>query len=525
MEIRRVDARKAALAVWFAFVVYVLMNAWVSEDAYITLRVVDNFFRGYGLRWNVTERVQVYTHPLWLLLHIPLHVFIPNLFVVSCLLSVACTAAAMYVTLNLVTKSLPVTLVCLFLPCLASKAFFDFTTSGLENALFYLLYAVFGTVVLKYSGHPRFWLALSLTSALMLFNRLDTVIFIAPALCWLGYERWKEIEWRQVWLGAVPLVLWLGFALVYYGFIFPNTKHAKLDTGLEPLLYLREGWHYFRYLAVMDIPSALMLFAAPLLVWAMARGAHRHALAPFPVMLSLGAVLYCLYIVNIGGDYMMGRFWAFPVFASIWIFYVFMPSVMSGRVLACVAVALTMTSGPVMKPLRDKCKACTVAKGRMDDARHVFGGNTLMPKWWPVTFNTEARHKFVGWGKNIAALVPPHTEKAHYIGMVGYFAGPGNVLIDEVALADPLLARLPVSPLRPFYIGHFYRTIPAGYIEAVRTGDLGKMDPSLAKYYEKLSIITSGPVFSLERLKTIARFNLGAYDHWKYDYLNCNVWS
>ncbi|MBN1250426.1 MAG: hypothetical protein JXC32_22370, partial [Anaerolineae bacterium] len=46
----------------------VVRNAWLSDDAYITFRTVDNFVHGYGLTWNVAERVQVYTHPLWMFL-------------------------------------------------------------------------------------------------------------------------------------------------------------------------------------------------------------------------------------------------------------------------------------------------------------------------------------------------------------------------------------------------------------------------------------------------------------------------
>ena len=45
-------------------------TAWLSEDSYITFRVADNFLEGYGLRWNVAERVQAYTHPLWLMLFV-----------------------------------------------------------------------------------------------------------------------------------------------------------------------------------------------------------------------------------------------------------------------------------------------------------------------------------------------------------------------------------------------------------------------------------------------------------------------
>ena len=45
-----------------------LRNAWISEDAYITFRTVDNFASGYGLTWNTAERVQAYTNPLWMFL-------------------------------------------------------------------------------------------------------------------------------------------------------------------------------------------------------------------------------------------------------------------------------------------------------------------------------------------------------------------------------------------------------------------------------------------------------------------------
>src|SRR5512136_1609171 len=64
-------ARAAYLPVVAAiglFVVIVLRTAWISDDAYITFRTIENFLAGDGLRWNVAERVQVYTHPLWLFL-------------------------------------------------------------------------------------------------------------------------------------------------------------------------------------------------------------------------------------------------------------------------------------------------------------------------------------------------------------------------------------------------------------------------------------------------------------------------
>jgi arabinofuranosyltransferase len=37
------------------YAVILLRSAYVNEDAYITMRTVDNFINGYGLRWNVVE--------------------------------------------------------------------------------------------------------------------------------------------------------------------------------------------------------------------------------------------------------------------------------------------------------------------------------------------------------------------------------------------------------------------------------------------------------------------------------------
>ena len=64
----RTIARAFLIAAALALVAWaILRTAWVADDAYITLRTIDNWVRGHGLRWNVDERVQAYTHPLWML--------------------------------------------------------------------------------------------------------------------------------------------------------------------------------------------------------------------------------------------------------------------------------------------------------------------------------------------------------------------------------------------------------------------------------------------------------------------------
>ena len=46
------------------------LQAWVSDDAFITLRVVDKVVQGRGAVWNTGQRVQVYTHPAWFVLEV-----------------------------------------------------------------------------------------------------------------------------------------------------------------------------------------------------------------------------------------------------------------------------------------------------------------------------------------------------------------------------------------------------------------------------------------------------------------------
>ncbi len=96
--------------------------------------------------------------------------------------------------------------------------------------------------------------------------------------------------------------------------------------------------------------------------------------------------------------------------------------------------------------------------------------------------------------------------------MYGYFAGPVPHIIDDLALGDALLARLPAKPSN-WGPGHFRRDIPTGYIETIRTGVNQITDPGVHEYYDDLRLVISGDLWNPERLKNIVLFNLGCYDH------------
>ncbi len=106
------------------------------------------------------------------------------------------------------------------------------------------------------------------------------------------------------------------------------------------------------------------------------------------------------------------------------------------------------------------------------------------------------------------------------IGFFGLMAGPDKHIVDRNALSDPLLARLPVSPRLyfEFFVGHYFRDIPEGYLESIASGGNQLTDPMLRDYYDRLRGVTGGALLSTRRLRDILHLNLGAGRHFAADY-------
>jgi hypothetical protein len=104
MRAPAVRERIAGIALALLYIGLVIRTSWVGDDAYITFRALENFLHGYGPVFNVGERVQVFTHPLWFLLQAaanwllqfwPAHPFgAAQLFFLNILLSIDCRFVA-----------------------------------------------------------------------------------------------------------------------------------------------------------------------------------------------------------------------------------------------------------------------------------------------------------------------------------------------------------------------------------------------------------------------------------------------
>src|SRR5512145_3123213 len=236
----------ALLVALFTYVF--LANAWLGDDAYISFRVIWNVLNGYGLVFNPGERVQAYTHPLWLLVMTAAHAVTREFFFTSLAVSYGFALAALLV----VARSAPQIAwgAIAFLWLLSSKALVDYTSSGLEYPLSYLLLALFHVRFVCVSDDPvsnRELRRFGLLAGLAFVNRMDSVLLYALPLAWLG---WRALRRRDERLGpllaavAVPAAAWVVFATVYYGFPLPNTYYAKVATGIPSGLLYRQGFAY-----------------------------------------------------------------------------------------------------------------------------------------------------------------------------------------------------------------------------------------------------------------------------------------
>ncbi len=490
--------RRVAALLGILFVAVLVRTAWLSDDALITLRTVLNATHGFGLTFNAAERVQTYTHPLWMLMLTGAYLVVGNVYTAMFALSIATSLAAFWLALTRAASLVQAVVAAVLL--LFSRAFVDFSTSGLENPLSCLLLALFAGVFFVRTWTPArrvTWLGV-LTSLLYL-ARPDDVLFVLPLLalaCWRVPVRTVA---RALAIGAVPALAWTAFAVIYYGFPFANTAYAKLGTGIARGEMWRQGVLYLIDSIDRD-PLSLTAVA-----FALAAGlGSRHG-----VMRAWGAgiALYLVYVVSIGGDFMAGRFIAVPVFASA-LLLSRAPDEPLRRAWPAVAglfaVAGLMSSHvPLLSNSRfDESDARPT--GIVDERGFYFKDRSLV---------LASRSSFEEPDWPTAGSRPLRTGVLPSCGLLGSSGldnGPEIYLLDECALADPLLARLPAAFNTNWRTGHYRRMIPARYEESVAQDANLLQDPDLRRYYDDLRLVTrSEALFTSARWRAILRLNVG----------------
>ena len=480
---RAASVARFGLAVVLGLVI--VRCAWVSDDAFITLRTLENFRLGHGLTFNPIERVQAFTHPLWAMWLGLAYLVTGEPWLTTMAVGAATTLLAVGVLMRGLDTPLQHSVALVLL--LSSKAWVDYTTSGLEGPLLWLLLALFTQELGRSSPRPR---ALLLWTGLVGLTRLDAMLLVIPGLV---HHR-RRLRDLSAWVGLLPLLAWQWGAFVYYGDVVPNTARAKLLAGVPAMELWSQAPHYFGWTAIHD-PVTLPVIGLGVGV-GLVQGAARHR------ALAVGVLLYLGYLVNIGGDFMGGRFFTAP----LWLSALVLSSVLRspGPALAISAAALLASLSSPYAPLRSgpAYTRAPASHGVVDERGYYWAGTG----WW--TTRTQPRaptHPFAQDGRKIRRNPPDSgVVVKSVIGLYGYYAGPDIHIVDRIALADPLLARLPADRSRDLRIGHFRRKLPPGYRDSIR-GPNALAQPEIAALYDDVRTVTRGPLWTSARAAAIGR--------------------
>jgi arabinofuranosyltransferase len=135
-EVTRLDVLAWCAALAF-FAAILVRTAWIADDAFVDFRTAANAASGYGLRWNVIERVETFSDPLWMLLLTTAAAATNNVPVAALALNGILTVGAVLIVMS---EAEDATRAALAVVALAlSRAFVDYSVAGLSDALGYLL--------------------------------------------------------------------------------------------------------------------------------------------------------------------------------------------------------------------------------------------------------------------------------------------------------------------------------------------------------------------------------------------------
>ena len=193
---------------------FVYKDAWVSDDAVITFRYVDNLLHGHGAVFNPHDKVQGYTHPLWFLLltaatvltadevYSAVYLGLALTFITSVVLGLGLIQLSRDRVTGLAAAALIIVLLCV------SDSWRSFQTSGLEGSLSTLLVVLFVLALSQEEVKPE---ALFGLAALLVLCRPDFALITAPACLYAAIDVYRSKRWLPALVSLTPL-LWFVLA-------------------------------------------------------------------------------------------------------------------------------------------------------------------------------------------------------------------------------------------------------------------------------------------------------------------------
>jgi arabinofuranosyltransferase len=450
---------------------------WMTDDGFINLRVVDMIQAGHGPVFNAGERVEVATSTLWLWMLTVGDVVLPlRLEWVAVVLGLACSVAGLSLATAAATGlQRRVGATGPLLPLGAAvvavvAAVWDFSTSGLEGGLIFGWLGLCGYVLARWTRtdeRPTLGWGGAAILGLGPLVRPDLLLVSLVLLAGVLLADWRTSRLgdrlRMLAAAAALPVAYEIWRMGYYAALVPNTALTKSGSRSRwPVgyAYLRDFLGPYR----LWLPLLVLLAAAlvPALARARAPESGQRRVIVALVALPLAGLVYGLYVVRVGGDYMHGRL-LLPAFFALLVPVAAVPVPRlrgSDRRQLAVAGGLTVTAvwvlvcglwlRPTLNPTVDPVfssdarhgsviafgeHAVTLADNRLtpDDAwRRLGTASPVVLEWQPIDVTPPDdldTPVYGGWG----------------IGSVGYALGPDVTIVDLLGLGDPVTARFELA--------------------------------------------------------------------------------
>ncbi len=278
---------------------------FLQDDAYISFRYVENYLSGHGLVFNIGERVEGYTNFGWVLFLLLGGVAGLDYLLLAKLAGMALGVVTILSGFLIVKLCLngkkswlaafPIVLVA-FNPSLAY-----WSQAGLETTAFASLAALSLYFFLK--RHPL--LIATLVAAVLVRpeGALLAGLFILIEL--IVAKRRPRFALGCALMALLLSLPFVGFKLAYYGSILPNPFYAKTGFDFEQLA---SGLDYtLRFFSHYPLFGAALLF----LPWGW-RTESKESKAVW-----LFGLLFCLYVLVIGGDVLKVHRFFIPVLVPL----------------------------------------------------------------------------------------------------------------------------------------------------------------------------------------------------------------
>jgi hypothetical protein len=281
---------------------------FISDDAFISFRYARNLAEHGELVFNLGERVEGYTNFLWtVLLAAGIKLGISPLLSARFLgvaFAVGTLAVAVRLSLRLDRERPSAWHLVAPLGLAATGAFACWATGGLETQLFTFLSFLALERMLAETEPGKSGYGSGALFALAALTRPEGVLFFAVAALYrlitnIVHERRfvprrRDLAWAGLFVALfAPYVAWRWW---YYGWPLPNTFYVKTSASAQVWAM---GLYYLR--RFVEDHGVVFLFGVLVLGWPARAHKARWNLGLLAALLS---VVYALYVVRVGGDFM-----------------------------------------------------------------------------------------------------------------------------------------------------------------------------------------------------------------------------